>query len=861
MTPFLSERVISGDYSVFSIDHQLELLFSLQNGSFPLYVPGFVEGMPAVTLTLGQLFHPISQLSGQMPGYWDGYALEWNTFFRFISLGITHLLLFKFILRLKNNPLNAFLLSTLAIYSNQVLGNLVFGAALDSMVGHFLVCTMTGLYFLNPSKLNGTLIAFSTYLLVNSGHPQIMYYGLIGAGLFVLIIPFYIPLVQPELKIQNTMIMKNILSASLWLSLGILMSSAYIIPYYFDFVLTNAGRVGKDYAWADSYRDTFFGTISNFFLPFRSQLAFGSTSLYLMVAILPILKFFRVKIPKTIWCIWLLLLIIFLHMQGGRLPVHYLFWKYIPLASSFRVSGRISLIMPIFLMLLFLWLFNTEHIKIRIKSKVREISNVSILAFFSLIFYIFYIYLLNTITINLSDFSPYKMMNISPWVENLYFAVAFVLFIMFVFDGNLFDRGKTKGIIFCTIFCFQIIFLMYYCTPKQPNAKKPTFGEMMAQKRDKLRYQANLPGGGFYSKSILKQSEKAFLEPYMGKLYPDYILSDDEEETYTIMAAGRRPDQVIVENFVPDREKYTTNSKNEFFRGNIDLIYSSFNYIKFKVESSSDSFFGLNYPFSKNWSAKINDKDIKIYRINGIYQGVFVPEGSCKIEFRYASLSSFWGMLISCGSLLFWGVMVSSAMVRKKSSQILISCLMVMIPILLFIKWQESLYSGDDLNTKYSWTYSDGVTKNNIAYSRQTYSSFYMPEYPYLYRGGCAVDGKKDTKFSFISDIENNPYWMVDFLEPRSFNSIKIYETKHNRVPSIVQFVGSGILLDKVIDNQRPLFISFSDDQKKWRRYSIKQKGFIELEMEKPIKARYVMVSATGVCRLALDEVEIYSSE
>ena len=108
MVPFWTELVIGNDYPHYSIEQQLELMFSLKKGSFPLFIPGFAGGQTASALTLGQIYHPISHFSSMLPGYWAGKALEWNTFLRLLSLGLAHAALFTFLRKLKFNTVILF---------------------------------------------------------------------------------------------------------------------------------------------------------------------------------------------------------------------------------------------------------------------------------------------------------------------------------------------------------------------------------------------------------------------------------------------------------------------------------------------------------------------------------------------------------------------------------------------------------------------------------------------------------------------------------------------------------------------------------------------------------------------------------
>jgi len=95
--PFLSNLSIGNDYQDYGIKEQMELLFSIKTGSFPLFAPGYAMGQSSIALTWSQIFHPIAYLSYIMPGYWSGKALHWHTFYKILSLGLTHLVLFVFL--------------------------------------------------------------------------------------------------------------------------------------------------------------------------------------------------------------------------------------------------------------------------------------------------------------------------------------------------------------------------------------------------------------------------------------------------------------------------------------------------------------------------------------------------------------------------------------------------------------------------------------------------------------------------------------------------------------------------------------------------------------------------------------------
>ncbi len=67
--PFVADTTIGRDYSIYAIETQIELLFYLKTGSFPLFVPGYFIGQTASAVPLAQFFHPISHIASLLPGY------------------------------------------------------------------------------------------------------------------------------------------------------------------------------------------------------------------------------------------------------------------------------------------------------------------------------------------------------------------------------------------------------------------------------------------------------------------------------------------------------------------------------------------------------------------------------------------------------------------------------------------------------------------------------------------------------------------------------------------------------------------------------------------------------------------------
>lgn len=358
--PFLADRTIGNDYVAFPIQQQMELQYSLKHGSFPLYVPGFAGGQSSAALTLGQMYHPISHLASVLPGYWGGNALQWNTLLRLLLLGLAHLGLFILLVRLRLTPILSFIISFITVYNMRMLDLFHYGASLENYTGYLFLCMSMAFYYIKPTRFIGPAsIIVSTYLLVCGGHPQMMYLGLLGAGIAAAAIPFVLGTISEEIKPDRQKLSKYFKTTAICLVVGILLSAAYIIPFYFDFILTNAQRVGQDYQWSLGYSSSTTGMLNSFFAPLRSEVqsAFASSSIILLAALVPLLYAFRIRVPAAVTVLWAILVVLFLCGLGKETPLHYYFWNYFPLAKSFRIPGRITMIFPFLFLLILAWVF------------------------------------------------------------------------------------------------------------------------------------------------------------------------------------------------------------------------------------------------------------------------------------------------------------------------------------------------------------------------------------------------------------------------------------------------------------------------------------------------------------------------
>lgn len=885
MIPFVSHLTIGSDY--LEILHmQEEFLFSVRTGSFPLYVPGFGGGHSTSALTLGQLFYPVSYLASITPGYWEGNLVDVNNLFKLLSLGFAHLVLYAFLRKIRLNMLFSFILSLITVYNLRIPDLYRYGPALEAYFAHYFLCIAIGWYFVAPRKWLGPLcMIITTYMLVCSGHPQMMYYGFLGAAAFTLIAPFFLSTMLREKQPDGNALIKFWLVVGLCLILGILLSSAYILPFDFDFMKFSVERVERNYAWADRDLDTIFGTFNNFLLPLHSSVhgSFGGSSLILIALFMPLIRVFKVKIPRSVWSVWGLLIFMFVFMQGSRTPVHRLVWEYFPFASSMRVAGRISLIMPFFMMLLLAWVVTADKFTVRLRQSSISVSPLAALSCISIsvlvIYSLFYIAGYNILPLmTFIEYFPDPMgwfYGLSFfWVVVIAIILGIISLIALALSNMSLGRARIFGTVLVVVTIAQVGIVLKYRTAQwiQETRDTPTFEEMREQKKISLNYRY-YPGGGMHSSIVLTQINQSFLEPFLGKIFTHIVPVNNKETAYKMMQIERYPQQVFVEGFDADEAKIINDGAKDMKDGRVELEYSSFNRLQFHVSSEAPAFFGLSYPYTGHWSAWVNGERVHVYRCNGAAHAVEIPKGECRIEFRYWSDAYFWGFVVSCTTLALIGVFVCFGSLKGLQRTIGV-VLILIISVGGFMLWYNSLYNGDNLETEFIWTYTPPLKTPNIAYGKKSWLSASAIPKPYPHtrneaRVSTLTDGDRSPGSGISSWLADNPAWFLDLFSNEKISNLLLYESGMDTSANIRRLSVSSPgpseenLAFKDTVNRRPLTVSMSNDGSKWRTVASVISPAIHNEplriiFDKPETARFVKIELSGKSRLTFDEIEVY---
>ncbi|MBN2341732.1 MAG: hypothetical protein JXX29_21330 [Deltaproteobacteria bacterium] len=855
LTPFQSDITIGNDYGIFPIQQQMELNYSQEKGTFPLYTPGFAEGRSQAALTMGQLFHPISHLARMTPGYWDGDALTINTMYKFIGLAITHLVLFIFLRRLTLGIGPALLLSFVAVYNMRMLDLFRYGASLENYLGYLLLCASMGFLFVEKNRKPAAVAAvISTYLLICGGHPQMMYLGMLGAGLFTMLFPFCVAALIPELKEQ--LHAKPLLRYFGWaaaaIALGILLSSPYIFSFYFEFIADNALRVGREYEWSLAYQDTIGGALNSLFLPVHADVhgAFGSSPLIVLVPLIPLAFILGIRVPVGVVVTSLLCILIFLASTGDATPIHYGFWKYVPLAQTFRVPGRLTMMLPALLMLAMTWLFAPVQKDALYNRFSLPFNRLLLPALVAVILY--YVYH-NSLLAELPEPSRYtpttivgEKMRDRALLEELQnvampraYQLGFITLILsLLYAVHIKWKPQLwKGILAVLLIAAvvtQVTTELRYGTWQKAVTPSKTLTQMDEEKEKALTFSGS-PGFGMESPQVTTQMEKSILPVQMSQFYRRYVTASSQEDAYAQIRLHRRSNVAVVEGKAPEAATETSGIDR------VTLTTATFNKVTFQVDVNAAGVLTFEQPFDGRWRAMVDDADVSVLRVNGIENGVLLTSGQHEITFWYRSAATWTGVLVSL--LVAFGIAAGFLFVWLRGKK--------RIPVIaaaglffagLFICFISHLYNGENLNTQFRWDSGMFSSPDNVAFGKPTaMSSIRSNQMPYFYYSGLAVDGDVTGRGFVTNPGAQRPWWQVDLGEVRNVGVVRIYNAAsllRHRPLNVLTATDGGFQVSRTVSD-------------------IPRGRVMELDLQ-GTAARYIRLQSAGRGTFSLPEVEVY---
>ena len=850
MVPFIGKYVIGNDYTKYSIDNQMFLRFSLSNGTFPLYAPGFNGGWSSSALTLGQLYHPISWLAAITPGYWNGFALQINTFFRLVELGGTCAVVFLFLRKLRLSIPLAFILSFITVFNLRMLDMFRYGASLESYTAMLLLCTAVGWSYLSPNnRFLLFCISVCSWLLIVGGHPQIALIGFLGTVVVYIVFPFYVSCLLPD---EHPPDFRRVFRFWGWsafsVMLGILMASAYILPLYFEYLKESFRGAGGDFAWACTDQDTLTGIICNFFNPFFSDVhtAFGGSSLILLAILVPLAGLFYLPRAWPIFVIWASSVVVLILAAGSNGPLYYYFWKYFPFAQAFRIPGRLCTVIPFAFMLILAWILQQKPVRLQVGQRGLSLDPVAMVALVALALFVVRKIFAYSALVEPHRFVPLNLNNIPiPSAAVYLFFLSGLVCLASVIIYRMSDKFKTLAVvcILASVLVASTTALRYGTWIEPGTFKTKTYAQMLSSQKQRLSYRADT---GDRSRDLINEHLKhTFLEPALARICRKYQFVGSQREAYLRLNELREIDLVYVQDW-PGPQLVSQPVDSNLDTDSIRLNYNSFNNFIYDVFSAQPAFFVFSYPCSSQWQAKIDGINTQIYRCNALEQGIWLSPGKHSVEFRYRSPASVVGVVLGCLAIIVvvWTLSKNSGSKKIKWLALTITAT---FSCLLFAVWFRSLYKGGSIGSDYIWTRQqiqpNLSSRFNLAYGKHTFIYKVLAN-SYFFDSSIGVDGSRDDSFGFMSDNREHAWWLVDLGVVEPVGEIVIYKMCGDYSSYAV-----------------PFDVLFSKNGQQWSRVSsvvsAGQGNYWHIGVPN-INTRFVCLQTQRKGMLAFSEVEIY---
>jgi hypothetical protein len=274
------------------------------------------------------------------------------------------------------------------------------------------------------------------------------------------------------------------------------------------------------------------------------------------------------------------------------------------------------------------------------------------------------------------------------------------------------------------------------------------------------------------------------------------------------------------------------------------LKESHYNSVRFELDATEAGLFTISFPYMPRFEADVDGETVPVYRTNGYQVGLLAPAGKHAITVRYTSPATCLGLLLSLATL-FGLTLVLGFRVRHRYLRLLPPIAGAIAAASLFFAWNSSLYSGDNLGTRYTWRSDAFSPEDNIAYGRRTeMTGVKSHERPYDDYAGKGVDGIRKRGGFSSHKTRANQWWQVDLGAVRPIDRVVIYDryslSKH--LPLLVQVSDNGKRFDTAVTLK-------------------KLTGPRQVEVDLAgRKTRYIRLKSSGKGGLSLKEIEVYGA-
>jgi hypothetical protein len=796
-------------------------------------------------LTLGQLWHPISHIAAHLPGYWDGHALDWNTLIRLLTLGFAHLALLGVLRRLGLRWDAAFLVAFVTVYNMRMLDAFRFGASLESYTGMLFVCAAAAHLWLGGER-RWPLAALigATYLVAVGGHPQMMYFGFLGSGIFVAAAPFVLPAVACEPPPDGRRVLRFYGRAAACLVAGCALAAAYLAPLYVEFVAEAAVRAARDYSWSLLNTDSVGGALNSFFRPLDVSVTggFGGSSLIVVALLTPFLAKAAGRTGIVALALFGAAALAFVVSLGAATPLHRLAWDWLPFFDAFRVPGRVRFVLPVVLMPLLAWAFGRRgDAPFAVRGRAAPLTWSGALAVAALALFAAYWLGLGDLLPPPRPPLPAKLGHVPGPVRQVLAALGFATLALAALRGAFPRAATLLGAVLAMAVVAETGVVLRYGTWTAPRRDTPTMAMMDKDKQRELAFRPH-PGDGMQSDLVDKKMKSSFFDRRLAVFYRKHVAVAGEQAAFRVMARTRSSDEAVVERFRGDEPKAAGGLAPDM----VELKRVTFNDAVFAVTNGAPGFLSMTALDRKGrWSARVDDRQAKVYATNGGEQAVHLEPGRHRVAFSFDSPATRLGVAVSLGTLAALAAFFS---LRRRRSVLRVLCAVggVCGAAAIFSVWNGALHGGDNLGTRYAWSSDETPDPANLAFGRRTeMSSINQPQRPYDCYSGRGVDG--DTRGSgFVTKRQKSrPWWQVDLGSRHAIGRIDVYR-------------GGGAPKR----GQVPFEVELSDDAKSFRAIPTDGAFAQGSAWRIPVggdEARYVRLQSSKAGQLSFNEVEVYA--
>ena len=775
---------IGQDYIHYAILQQQELFFSVEHGTWPLYVPGFNVGHSAAALSLGQMFHPLAHIARLVPGYWNGGALAIITELRLFSLGVAHLAWFFMLRRWGIKSWWAAALGFAVVYNLRCIDLFRYAASLEAWTGFLFVTACWHAACAAPTKWRLAALIGSTYWLVSSGHHQMILYAMVGVAIVA------------ALQTRPRTWTKPALAAAL----GFVAATPAWVPFYVEFVRHNSTRVAQGYAFSAAFGDTLAGTFQNFSLPLRADVhgAFGGNPLWLWAMFLP----FFGRAPRWVWGAWVVCVLCLLHAMGELTPFHYWIWKFVPFASSLRVPGRVTMLIPILATFIAAWGLTKKE-----KTSVVVAGAASIVL---------------AVVGFQAETTAYAATSIRK-VSAIREAVALVIGL-----GCLGALLKKWPRVAAGCLVVQFTLLSGAATWRAPRHPSLTWEELSRFKKTDLQF-GSFEGYGLHHQDVMHHLERAPNQVPLAVLYHRAQPAGSRDSVYRARAKGVAPNVALVEGLSAPLQPSAQ------AEGDIQLVDATHNALRFRVRTSESGLVSLAIPHGENWKAYVDDHSVRTYRQGGLQLAALVPTGESTLRFQHQSPSTRWSVVLAAVSLVLATLLLGLPLYGKAVG--------IVAAVALLGTFETKTTGGDPLPTTFTWRSPADFPAGNLAFGLPgRLSSLHGSANPQHFFAGRAVDGHRGTFAQTL--VQEDPELLVDLGETKTVASIQAHIPREQSEAPCQQH---SVLAGQTMQSIRTV-------------PSTRKENVLETDNDTSFRARYIGVAAHEKCSLRVAELQAFES-